>query len=88
VIDAIGTEQSFTRVRSSSIVDDEPQTATASVECRATYRRGDWNVRVESDIAMSCNEHEFVLDARLSAFEGGGLFAERLFHRTIPRGHL
>jgi uncharacterized protein len=88
VIDAVGTEQSFTRVRSSSVVDDEPLKATASVECRATYRRGDWNVRVESDITMTCNEHQFLVDARLAAFDGGELFAERLFHRNIPRGHL
>jgi uncharacterized protein len=88
VIDAIGTEQSFTRVRSSSVVDGEPLTATAKVECRATYRRGEWDVRLESDVAMTCNESDFLIDARLTAFENGALFAERRFNRTIPRGHL
>jgi len=88
VIDDIGTEQSFTRVRSSSIVDDEPLQARATVECRATYRRGEWNVRVESDLAMSCNETSFIMSARLAAFDGDELFAERHFHRTIPRDHV
>ena len=88
VIDAIGTEQSFTRVRRSSIVDGEPLHASATVECRATYRRDDWDVRVESDIVMTCNEHSFLVDARLSAYDAGELFAERRFHREVPRGHL
>lgn len=88
VIDAIGTELSFTRVRSSSVVDGEPLTATSSVVCRATYRRGEWDALVESDISMACNEHEFLMEARLSAFEGSTLFAERRFSRAIPRGYL
>ena len=88
VIDGIGTEQSFTRVRTSSIVDGEPLTATATVVCRATYRRDDWNVRVESDLAMSCDETSFIVTARLAAFDGDELFAERHFHRTIARDHV
>ena len=88
VIDDIGTEQSFTRVRSSSIIDSEPLWATATVECRATYRRDEWKVRVETDLSMSCDETSFIVSGRLAAFEGDGLFAERHFHRTIPRDHV
>ena len=88
VIDDIGTEQSFTRVRSSSIVDGEPLQARATVQCRATYRRDDWNVRVESDLAMSCDQTSFIVTARLAAFDGDELFAERHFNRTIPRDHV
>jgi uncharacterized protein len=88
VLDDIGTEQSFTRVRRSSIIDGEPLGATANVECRATYRRGDWDVSVESDIEMTCDAESFRLVARLSGYESGELFAERRFDRTIPRGHL
>jgi uncharacterized protein len=88
VIDDIGTALSFTRIRSSSIVDGEPLSATASVVCRATYRRGSWDARIESDITMTCTETAFVFDARLAAYEADELFAERHFARTIPRGHL
>ncbi len=87
VIDDIGTEQSFTRVRTSSIVDGDPLSARATVECRATYRRTEWNVRVESDLAMSCDETSFIMTARLAAFDDDELFAERHFHRIIPRDH-
>lgn len=88
VLDDIGTEQSFTRVRTSSIVDDEPASARATVECRATYRRGDWDVRVETDIEMRCDESTFFVTARLTAFDGAERFAERHFERVIPRNHV
>jgi hypothetical protein len=88
IIDDIGTEQSFTRVRRSSIVDGEPLSATARVECRATNRREDWDVRVESDIELTSDETSFLITARLEAFEAGTSFAVRHFSRTIPRGHL
>ena len=88
VLDDVGTEQSFTRVRGSSVVDHEPLSARATVECRATYRRNDWDVRVESDIVMTCDEHSFFMEARLSAYDTGELFAERRFNRVIPRDHI
>ena len=88
VIDDIGTEQSFTRVRRSSIIDGEPLEASAEVECRASYRRGEWDVRVESDITMTCTEHSFLLGARLAAYDHDELFAERRFEREIPRGYV
>lgn len=88
VLDDVGTEQSFTRVRGSSVVDGDPLSAQATVECRATYRRGEWDVRVESDIVMNCDEHSFFMEARLSAYDAGELFAERRFNRVIPRDHI
>jgi uncharacterized protein len=88
VIDDIGTEQSFTRVRSSSVVDGEPTSARADVECRATYRRGDWDVRVETDITLTCTAESFRMQGRLTAFDGGELFAERRFDHEIERDHL
>ena len=61
ILDDIGTEQSFTRVRSHSIVDGDPTSARASVTSRATYRRDEWDVRVEADIAMTCTADTFVV---------------------------
>ena len=88
VIDDLGTEQSFTRVRTSSIVDGEPTAASASVTCRATYRRGDWDVRIESDVEMTCDADTFRVVARLAAYDADDLFAQRDFDRTIPRDHV
>lgn len=88
IIDDIGTEQSFTRRRASSIVDDEPLSATATYTSAASYRRGDWDVRVESDIVMTCDAEAFYLTGRLSTFDNDELFIERRFDRVIPRDHL
>ena len=88
VLDDIGTEQSFTRVRTVSVVDDEPLSARATVACRATYRRGDWDVRVETDLTMTCDEDTFRIDARLATFERGEVFVERQFERVIRRDHV
>jgi uncharacterized protein len=88
VLDDIGTELSFTRVRSSSIVDNQPLSATANVTCRATYRRDNWDVRVESDIEMTCDATSFHFTARLATYDVGELFAERIFNHSIPRDHV
>jgi uncharacterized protein len=85
ILDDIGTRLSFTRTRSSTIVDDEPLSARTIVECCATYRRGDWDVRVEADVEMSADAESFHLVARLTTFDGETLFAEKKFTRSIPR---
>ncbi len=88
VLDDIGTEQSFTRVRSHSIVDGDPLSARATVTSRATYRRDDWDVRVEADLTMSCTADTFVLEGRLAGFDHGELAVERVLHHEIPRRHV
>lgn len=85
VLDDIGTEQSFTRVRSSSVVDGDPTSARAHVACRATYRRGEWDCRIETDITLTCTAETFVMNASLLTFEGDELFAERRFEHVIER---
>lgn len=66
-IDDIGTELSFTRMRSSFVADADPLSARALVECRATYRRSDCDVRVETDVEMTCDAEAFHFTARLTA---------------------
>ena len=87
-IDDIGTEVSFTRRRASSIVDHEPLSATASYASTATFRRGDWDVRVESEIVMTCDAEVFYLHGRLATFDNGELFIERHFDRVVARDYL
>jgi hypothetical protein len=88
VIDDIGTEQSFTRVRIHSIVDGDPLSAEATVTSRATYRRDDWDVRVEADITMTCTADTFVVHGRLAGFDHGELAVERHLEHEIPRRHV
>ncbi len=88
LLNDIGTQLSFTRMRSSTVVDDDPLSARARVECRAAFRRGDWQTRVEADVEMTCDAHHFYLVARLSVFDHDELFAEKRFDRAIARRHI
>jgi hypothetical protein len=88
VLDDIGTVQTFTRVRSSSIVDDDPLSATVTVTSVATYRRDDWDVRIDTEVTQRCDADRFSIDAHLVASEAGGEFARRTWTHVIDRDHL
>jgi uncharacterized protein len=80
-----GTELSFTRIRSSSVTDGDPLSAKVHVTNCATFRRGDWDVRVETTIEMTCDQKAFYFTATFTTFDGGEVFIERHFDRRIPR---
>lgn len=88
VLDDIGTEQWFTRLRTASIVDDDPTSAAATVTSRAGYRRGDWEVRVEADVTMTCTVDTFVFTGRLAGYDHDELAAERTFECEVPRAYV
>ena len=88
VLDDIDTTQTFTRVRSNSIVDDDPQSATATVTSAATYRREGWNVPVETEVHQYCDADHFFVDAHLVAFDGADEFARCSWSHVIERDHL
>jgi uncharacterized protein len=88
VLDDIGTVQTFTRVRSSSIVDDDPLSATATVTSCATYRRDDWDVRIDTEVTQRCDADRFYIDAHLVVHEGDREFARRSWSHVIDRDHL
>jgi putative CocE/NonD family hydrolase len=88
VVDDVGTEQTYTRVRTTTITDDDPASARAHLAIRASYRRGDWSVRIHTDIAVSCDRHEFRIEAVLRTMDGDTVFAERRFDERVPRDHM
>ena len=50
-----------------------------------TFTRGDWSVRVETCQVLTCTPDEFVLHARLDAFEGDRRVRSRNWDVTVPR---
>jgi predicted acyl esterase len=64
---------------------DDPLRARASMVQRTELRRGTWRVSVETEIQVACTKTEFVVAARLDAWEGD----DRVFHRgwdeRVPR---
>ena len=88
VIDDVGTEVSFSRLRTSSIAASDPLSARVDLEIRMSFRRDEWDVRIESDVSMSSDRDSFIVSGRLAAFDRGEVFAERRFEETIARDHL
>ena len=64
---------------------DDPLRARASMVQRTELRRGTWRVSVETEIQIASTKTEFVVVARLDAWEGD----DRVFHRSwderVPR---
>jgi hypothetical protein len=85
VLDDIGTEQTYTRLRRSSITPEDPTSAEASIEIRQSWRRGSWCPRIEVDVAMSATVDTYLLEAVMRAFDHDELVIERRFTETIER---
>ncbi len=87
-IDAIGTTLAYTRLRQSSITDGDPLSARSITESRATFRRDDWNVTVETRIELTCDADQFRFVAHMTALDDNEPFFERQVDRSIRRDHL
>ncbi len=67
------------------IKDDDPTSAVAEMRRVQTKRRGDWRVRFETWLRMSCTHAAFHLQASLRAHEGDDEVCSRDWDCTIPR---
>ena len=67
------------------IHESDPTAATA--ETRATWQlaRGDWSIRTETAVRVSCTTETFDIEASMQAFEGDEKLADRVWTRRIPR---
>jgi len=84
-IERIGVEvqgSGFTEFR---VKDDDPLSARAFARREQSYRRGEWQVRVELETTHACQNDGHVLQARLRAFEGGSVVCEREWKEEVPR---
>lgn len=68
-----------------SIRDDDPSSAKARYRFRFCLERGDWRVRTEGWLEMTCDKSNFYLDASLSAFENDEQIFERQWQVPIIR---
>jgi len=86
-IDDIDTAVHYSKKKEFSIGDD-PLSSRASICCQWARKRAGWNVRVETEVTMRSDAHNFILTGSYRAFAEGELFSERFFERTIERDHL
>jgi uncharacterized protein len=85
VIDDIGTEISYTKLKDYALGRYDPSTARSLVACTAHYRRGEWDARVETELVMTSDKTHFHIEGKVKTFEGGKPFIDRNFKRSIKR---
>ena len=64
---------------------DDPRRAFASMMQRTELRRGEWRVAIETEIRISSTAEEFVVEARLDAWEADKKVFARRWDERIPR---
>ena len=67
------------------IKDDDPTSAVAEMRRAETKRRGDWRVRFETSMRLTCTRDAFRLQASLSARAGDEEVCQREWDCAIPR---
>jgi len=88
VIDDIGTEVAYTKIKEFTIQRDDPGQAISRVACTHAYSRGDWHPRVETEITLRSDSTHFHLTARIVATDDGAPFFEKAFQESFARDHL
>jgi len=68
-----------------AIHPDDPQSASGKTHWTQTLSRNEWSVRTETFATMRCDGQNFILSARIEAFEGETLVFGRDFEQAIPR---
>lgn len=67
------------------IDEDDPLSARAEVVQKTTFHRGAWRTRIETRTDFSATAEHFLLEARLSAYEGEQQVFTRRWQRRIAR---
>ncbi len=87
-IDRIGLEIGTAGKWHYHVEEDDPLSAVAELQRTQTMSRGDWHVRIETRMNLSCTRDAFLLKASLRALEGEQEVCHREWDRTIARDFL
>ena len=85
VLDDIGLEIDSTQIEGYRIGAHDPNSAVADIVATMEVGRGDWRTRTETRTIMRSTATEFVIEARLDAYEGETRICSRNWHARIPR---
>ncbi|MGH6717797.1 MAG: CocE/NonD family hydrolase, partial [Alphaproteobacteria bacterium] len=84
-LDAIDLTLGYQALERSTIADADPATARTEMTRKVSLARGDWAVRIETSIGVTCDVTHFHVTARLDAFEGDRRIFTRDWREAIPR---
>jgi uncharacterized protein len=65
--------------------DGDPTSAVAAMRRTGTLARGDWRIKVDTTMRMSCTRETFRVEASMRAYEGDTEVCARTWDRTIKR---
>jgi predicted acyl esterase len=84
-IDRLGLELGAQGKSQFHIEDNDPLSAVAELRRTQTVSREVWQIRVETQMRLSCTVDTFRLQGDLRAFEGANEVCHRIWDRSIPR---
>ncbi|WP_292641983.1 CocE/NonD family hydrolase C-terminal non-catalytic domain-containing protein, partial [Mesorhizobium sp.] len=71
-----------------TIHPDDPLSASGKTHWTQTLSRNGWSVRTETSAEMRSDAQNFIVSARIEAYEGETLVFERNFEEKVPRALL
>jgi uncharacterized protein len=87
-IDRIGLELGAKGKWRYHVEEDDPLSAVAELQRTQTMSRDAWQIRIETQMRLSCTRDAFLLKASLRAYEGEQQLCHRDWDRTIARDFL
>ena len=84
-IDRIGLELGTQHKSRFHVEEDDPLSAVADLHRTWTMSRKTWQIRIETQMRLSCNRDVFLLQGNLRAREGANEICHRGWDRSIPR---
>jgi uncharacterized protein len=70
------------------VEDNDPLSAVAELHHTQTLSRNEWQIRIETQLRMSCTGDALLLQGSLRAFEGANEVCRRDWDRSVPRDFL
>jgi uncharacterized protein len=77
----LGSEGSF----EADIADDDPLSAVVDMRQSQTISRGEWRIRIETQMRTSCTHDAFMLRASMRAYENDVEVCRRGWDHSLPR---
>jgi predicted acyl esterase len=87
-IDRIGLELGTLWESQYRVEENDPLSAVAELRNTQTLSRNEWQIRVETQMRLSCTRDTFQLQGSLRAFEGADEVCHRNWDRSVPRDSL
>src|SRR5262249_44099123 len=87
-IDRIGLELGTQSKSYLHVEEDDPLSAAVDLRRTWTMSRKTWQIRIETQMRLSCTRDVFLLQGNLRAWEGANEVCRREWDRAIPRDFL